>query len=622
MLKEKNRKNNISSSFKEIYHKNISGFLICLSDKQALSSRKKTMSQKSGAALLIIVIFSLFISTVIINGFSMPLLREYKRAKDIIISTNAFYLAEAGNEDAYFRLKNDLQTPASWTIALNNATTTVTVVTSGNTREITSVADKDSYVRKVKTVVSTTETGAGFYYGAQVGEGGISMGENSQIIGSIMANGTIQGDLANIITGDVIVSSSITEDVAAQSIACNQDQIAGKASPEIDFAQSFIPSETKKLSKISLYIKQVGSPGDRTIYIVADNAGVPDTTSLADGILDASLVGVGYAWVDIAFPTPVTLTAGQTYWIVLDAKKISTKYWVWCRDSSGGYSDGVVKYSEDWDDDPWVNVVGDMAFKTYLGEGFSQISKVHVQGTAKANTIVDSTIDGDVYYQSMTGSTVGGTEYPGSPDSPNVSLPLSDENIASWKEDAEAGGTIVGDYLATTEVMGPKKIDGNFRIAGGDVFTVSGVVYVTGNVEPGVNATIRCDPFFGEQSCVIVTDGYVDISNNVFFSGSGDPKSYLMILSTIENCLGGALTLSCGPENSAIYIKNNATGAIFYASDSLIHISNGVDVTSIVGHKFRLDNVATVTYENNVSDLTFSSGVGGGWRMHEWEEIE
>ncbi|MCK5592350.1 MAG: hypothetical protein KAI72_10385, partial [Candidatus Pacebacteria bacterium] len=525
-----------------------------------------------------------------------PLIREYNRAKDIIISTDAFYLAEGGSEDAIFRLKNDLNTPASWTIVLNNATTTVTVVTNGGNKEITSVANRDSYVRKVKAIVSSTETEADFYFGAQVGEGGISMGENSQITGSIMANGTIQGDLANIITGDVIVSSSIEEDMAAQSIACNQDQIVGKANLEIDFAQSFVPSETKKLSKISLYIKKVGVPGDRTISIVADNAGVPDTTSLADGVLDKDLVGAGYAWVDVSFPTPADLVSGQTYWIVFDSAKNSNHYWIWCRDSAGGYGDGAVKYSEDWDNDPWTDVVGDMTFKTYLGEGFSGINKVHVQGTAKANTIINSIIDGEAYYQTISGSTVGGTSYPGSPNPPGVSLPLSDENIASWKSDAEVGGTIVGDYLATTEMMGPKKIDGNFSIVGGDVFTMSGVVYITGNIEPGVNAVIQCDPLFGEQSCVLISDGYVDISNNVAFSGSGNSKSYLMILTTAENCLGGVQTASCGPENSAIYIKNNATGAIFYASDSLIHISNGVNLTSAVGYKFRLDNTAKVIY--------------------------
>ena len=560
-----------------------------------------------------------------INGFSRPLIREYHRTKNIITSTGAYYLAEAGNEDAYYRLKNGMQTSPTWTIVLNNATTTVSIVTSGNTSEITSVADKDSYIRKVKTIVSTTETNAEFYYGAQIGEGGVSMGENSEITGSIMANGTIQGDLANKITGDVVVSSSIVEDATALSVACNQDQMVGKADPEIDLAQSFIPSETKKLSKVSLYIKKVGTPGDRTISIVADNAGLPDTTSLADGVLDKDLVGTDYAWIDVSFPVPATLTASQTYWIVFDAAKNSNHYWIWCRDNSGGYGDGVVKCSEDWTNYPtdlWVDVVGDMTFKTYLGEGFSEINKVHVQSTAKANTITNTTVDGDAYYQTLINTTIIGTPYPGSPNPPNVPLPLSDENIASWKADAEAGGTIVGDYLAVTEVMGPIKIDGNFSIVGGNVLTISGVVYITGDIEPGVNATIQCDPLFGEQSCVLITDGYVDISNNVVFSGSGDPKSYLMILTTIENCLGGVQTLSCGPENSAVYIKNNATGAIFYASDSLVHISNGVNVTSIIGYKFRLDNNATVTYENNVSDLIFSSGVGGGWRMNEWEEVE
>ena len=621
MLFTKN-KNKLRSLLERLHHKGTSCFL-------SRFTPKKTMSHQGGAALLIIVIFLLSISTVIISGFSQPLIREYNRTKNIITSTGAYYLAEAGNEDAYYRLKNGMQTSPTWTIALNDATTTVSVSTSGNTSEIISVADKDSYIRKVKTTVSTSQTSAEFYYGAQVGEGGIIMKQNSKIkgvgaaTGDVMSNGAIEGDnVSNIITGDAIVSCSIAEDAVAQAIVGNQDQIVGKASPEVDFAQSFIPSETKKLSKISLYIKKFGDPADPAVRIVEDNTGVPKTVSLADGVLDASLVGTDYAWVDVAFPTPAALTAGQTYWIVLDTAKSNSKYWIWYRDNSGGYGDGVVKYSDDWDGDPWVDVVGDMTFKTYLGEGYSKISKVIVNGTAKANTIIDTTVGGDAYYQNITDSTVGGASHPGSPDPPYLPLPISDENIADWKADAEAGGTIVGDYTATTTVMGPVKIDGNLEIDISDVFTLSGVVYVTGNVTPDNLSRIQCDPLFGEQSCVLITDGYVDISNNATFSGSGNSKSYLMILTTIENCLGEATAASCGPENSAIYIKNNATGAIFYASNSLIYINNVVNVTSIVGYKFRLNNTATVTYEDNISDLIFSSGVGGGWRVHEWEEVE
>lgn len=598
--------------------------MLFIKEKKCLRpSLNKT--RKRGAALLIIVFFLLFISIVIINGFSLPLLREHNKVKNTIISTNAYYLAEAGNEDAYYRLRNGMQTASPWVIALDDASTTVTVVTTGNTREITSSADKDSYIRKVKTIVSSSETGAEFYYGAQIGEGGVTMGENSKITGSVMANGTIQGELNNIVTSDVIVSSSMFEDITAQSVACNQDQIVGKANPEIDFAQSFVPSETKKLSKVSLYIKKVGDPTSRTIRITADNAGSPDTVSLSDGVLDTSLIGVGYAWVDVVFPTPANLTAGQTYWIVLDAAKIHNKYWVWCRDSAGGYATGTAKYSKDWDAVSYTDVTGDMTFKTYLGEGLSEIVEITVQGVAKANTIKDSTVTGDAYYQTLINTTIGGTSYPGSPDPPFIALPLSDENIASWKSDAEAGGTITGDCPGSAGcalTMGPVKIDGDLSIVGGDTFTISGTVYVTGDVFPGNNAIVRCDPLFGEQSCILVIDGNVDVSNNVFFSGSGDPKSYVMILSTIEGCQGGTQTVPCAPENSAIYIVNNATGAIFYASDSLIHLNNNVNVTSIVGYKLRLNNGAKVTYENNISDLVFSSGVGGGWRVDEWEEVE
>ena len=586
-----------------------------------------------GAALIMLVLFITFTSIVVISGIVGVLIREFKSAEKILISSDVYYAAESGNEDAYYRLKEGLSFSSTQTLVLDEATatTTITNIGAGNW-EIVAQASKSLLIRKIQTDVSTTVTNADFPYGAQVGEGGIVMDNVSEIKGDsgadcdVFSNGSVVGSLGATITGNITISTGINEDAVERSIICVADQIMAQSNPEIDFAQSFVASSTLKLAKISMYIKKNAGPIDQVINIVADNAGSPDTVVLAQGTLTTSLVGTTYAWIDVVFPTPATLTAGNTYWIVFDDNgPHAFKYYTWCNDTAAGYANGEIQYSKDWNSDPWVGVTGDLAFKLFWGEGLSEVRDIDVSNTVKANTITNSTIGGDAYYQTISGSTVTGTSYPGSADPPVVPMPLSDANIESWRTSAAAGGVISGDCPGDPSCslsMGPVKIDGDLTIPINDTFTITGIVYVTGNFYPENGTTIVCDVSFGDQSCILLVDGNIDVSNNAIFSGSGNPKSFLLALSTVEDCNGGTQEVWCGPQNSAIYVANNATGVIFYATNSKVHLNNGVNVTTVVGHKLHLANGAIITYDTDVSDLNFSSGPDGGWVVNDWEEVE
>ncbi len=543
-----------------------------------------------------------------------------------------------------YRIVTGKQLEATETLAVGAGTATINTTTQNNQRLIRSEGRMDQFQQNLETFITINTTSVNFYYGVQVGDGGMEMGQNSQVIGNIYSNGNVAGESGAKISGDVIVAGNVEESVQARSTVCNQDQIAGQTNPQIDFSQSFSAPSTAPLVKMSIYIKKVGNPGDINVRITADASGSPSQTSLANGTLSAGLVTTSYGWIDIVFSSPPALTSGNIYWIVLDASQNNTKYWVWCKDSNNGYGNGVGKYKQDWSSGgAWTQITGDLGFKTYFGSGIHTLENIIVTGSAWANTILTSSICGDAYYQSIDASSLNflnnpsnptcadpltlGTANPSSPDEPLSNMPISQANIDQWKTDAAAGGQIVGDLTITTDTsLGPREITGNLLITSNNkTLTVTGTIYVHGDIDISNGSAIRCDTSYAERSCVIVADGWVHIANNGTFSGSGTAGSSLMILSTLA-CDGTSATSpggrACGHHNGAIDIHNNASGVIFYASEGMINLHNGVNITEATGYKLRLDNNATVTYDSGLANLNFSSGPSGGYDLKYWKEAE
>ncbi|MBI3335114.1 MAG: hypothetical protein HY001_01275 [Candidatus Portnoybacteria bacterium] len=584
---------------------------------------------------------------------ALSLQRNIQASED---SMKSYYASQAGIEDASLRIIKGLPYPSSYTLWVGLTQATIAVSQVGQTRTVQSTGDTKSIKKVLSAILTLSTTGVSFPFGTQIGEGGIVMEENSRVegaggtAGNVYVNGAVTGDSGAAITGGVTIASGISKDGVAQNTVCNTDQLFGKADPVIDLAQRFIPSQTKPLSKVGLDLKKIGNPANPTIYITNEVSGSPAQSAIASATLLASTVGTNYSWVEVSFPSPPNLTQGTPYWIVFDAKKDANDYWSWCKDSAAGYADGEPKYSKDWDDDPWASVAGDLTFKIYLGIGVSSLDKVVVLGDARVNTITNSKICGDAYYQSIDAGSLTflnapssptcpspltpGTGYSGQPNPPAEPPPISQAVIAQWKNDAAAGGTITGNCgdsgaaECTIQdngiiLLGPKKITGNLVLSKKQTLIVTGTLYIQGHIDMDSSngATIKCDSSFGSNSCVIVTDSWVHIKNNAAFQGSGQSGSYLLILTTLSNCNGGSQQPSCTHHNAAIDFHNNGTGAIFYAQDSMVNLHNGVLITELTAYKLNLDNNAIVRYEQGLLNAQFSSGPSASLEITSWNEI-
>lgn len=589
-----------------------------------------------GAALTIAVLFFVMVSIAIVLGSVNPVLRDFNTGNELIKSKLSYVTAEAASEDAFYRVKKGKQISNPEVTTLNGGSASVAVTDTGTgEKQIVSSGNVSNYDRNVQIVVDAG-VGSDFVYGAQVGDGGLVMGNNATVsgvggvAGNVYSNGPVSGSSGARITGTVNVATSVIQD--ASWGVCNQDQVVGQTNPQIDFAEQFQAGDTKPLYKVSLYLKKVGNPSSPTIRIVADSSGTPGSSALASSGLASSLVTGTYGWVDVTFSTPANLVSGQNYWIIFDTSQNSSNYYVWCKDSNNGYGNGIAKYRQTWNSgSAWSSAItGDLNFQTYVGGGPGVLSGVTVSQDAHANTVNNSTVTGTIYCQTGSGNNKACNT--SQPDPSPLPMPLSQGNIDQWKTDAADGGIIVGNCgnsgvascvvgSGGTLYIGPKEINGNLAISNGQTIVLTGVLYVTGTVSISNNSTVRCDTSFGANSCVLVADGSIDVSNNGIVNGSGQAGSYMLIISTITGCNGSGGT-GCASGSSGINIGNNVTGGIFYTSDSMINLSNNAEIKAIIGYKLNLSNNAEVQYEQGVADTTFSSGPGGGWNVKTWSEVQ
>lgn len=570
------------------------------------------MKKNGGQAMIISVVFFLFISLAIISGLVLPSVREFKIASDSIKSRQSLYLSESAIEDSYFRLKTGKTIGGTNTVTLAGNSATATITDSGyNQKTISSLGDVSSRQRKSEVVLNTG-VGASFGYGVQAGTGGLTMGNGSQVQGSVYSNGNITG--SGSITGTALSanSSALNADQTNGSGVPAYDVTIGNGSGTQDFGQSFQLSTTGPVNQVELYLKKVSTPGNLTVRIVTDSSGSPSTTTLASGALSASLVSTTYGWVSVPFSSNPELTAGTTYWIVIDGATNATRYYM-IGANSNGYSNGVGKigaYSGTWNNTSPSGLDG--FFKLYLGGVTGLISGITVGtagvGNAYAHTINSSTVAGTKYCQTTNNSPACNTSLP---DPSQVAMPISDQNILDWKAEGEAGGVTSGDYTVngTSASLGPRKITGNMSITNNASLTVDGTIWVQGNLDVSNNATISLSSSYGTSEGVIVVDGTVNIGNNATFNGSGSAGSYLMVLSTSTS-------------TSAITLSNNGGAVILYAANGTVNLSNNASAKSLNGKYINLNNNATIIYDSGLANANFVNGPSGGWSITSWKEIK
>jgi hypothetical protein len=596
-------------------------------------TKKTRISRNRGAAIFAMILLTVSISLIIILGFTTPLIREFQNARNNLYTTQSYYAAEASNEDAYYRVKNNMLYDTFEQLVVGGATSSVSITGPLDDKVISASSSVNSRVRKVESRVSKSVYSVDLQQNAVFAdEGGIRLNNNASIQGSagkkgnVYSNGPIKG---GTVTGNAISASQSIVDFGAQSAICNADVLVGKTSSQEDYAQSFIPSASSTLSSVSLYIKKTGDHGHghghgpATLRIVADNgSNSPQTTTLASTRLSG--VGTSYYWVSFVFQHPPALVEGQKYWIVLDADEPSTReYFTWCKDASDSYANGSPAYNNDWHDGSWTNTTGDMTFKTFSVYGRGSIENVQVGVDARADLIKDSNVTRDAYFQTLDNTNVHGVEYATSTDPAQIQMPISDAEIDRWKADSTdallLGGTFTGNYSTTTTPvdLGPKYITGNLTVASYKTLNITGTLYVQGNILIDDYAVIQCSSVYGPNGCIVIADGTITLDRHAQALGSGTTGSFILFVSTKTG----------GSDVTAITISNDAVAnnGILYAPYSKVYIQKRTDVAAILGYKVELGDSVDVIYQPQLDTLDFiPTSTGGGivWTINSWNEIE
>lgn len=183
--------------------------------------------KEGGYIVTLVTFFSLLLLLSIALSLSVIILYGQKISYNSVKSTESYYAAEAGIEDALLRLKkNPLMSVLSYNIRINNAVAEVDIpaVVAGS-RAVTAKGDSAKMIRGLRVIYSINSQEVSFHYGVQVGEGGLVMGNGSKVIGNVFSNGNISGS-SGTITNDVVVAGNgrsiddVTVDGDALSYSC------------------------------------------------------------------------------------------------------------------------------------------------------------------------------------------------------------------------------------------------------------------------------------------------------------------------------------------------------------------------------------------------------------------
>ncbi|MDP2683978.1 MAG: choice-of-anchor R domain-containing protein [bacterium] len=599
----------------------------------------KIITNTKGQTLFAVIVFLSIVMVLSISMFVF-VMNTRKTSNIIYYEQLSRNIAEAGIEKAVWCLNNEDICGEAYTGENTNfgdGQYSTTVSSMGGDYIVNSTGTINGKSKSLRVTIGqvTTSIDASFFYGVQVGSGGLKMEENSHIEGNVYSNGSIDGDNNTIISGDAYVagSTNIVPDQIQDQVT--DELIFGKTADTMDIAQSFKAGVTEVINYVSFKIKRFGNVTDQTVYITNDDGGQPADTYIATGTLQASQVTGTLEWVNVSFTTNPELTQNTTYWIVvnIDSPK-DNKYYTIGKNDNFGYGNGVGLYSTDWSSGIWGDAGGDLAFKTWMGSGSTDtfIEGVIVgddqhtcddthyathHGDVHAHSILNTEVECDAYYSTdITGSTIGRNPHSGSVDPPPENMPISVGQINEWKNNADVGTPITGNYTTgTAESLGPKKIDGDLTVPIGSTLTITGTIWVTGNIFVENGATVQLHPDYGSTSDVVLNDGIMDIENGSTFNGSGDDQSFILMLTT---------NTSIDPNLPAITIANNTEAVIFYAANGMIYMANNANLKEATGYQLRLAQNAYIVYEQGLANASFSNGPGGVWATLDstWQEID
>jgi Tfp pilus assembly protein PilX len=589
------------------------------------------LKKQSGVIMILSIVVMAILMTMSASLWGYTTL-QVRSSRQAVTTSQVINIAEAGLDKAIYQLNQNPSYTGESNVSLGAGTFTTTVTTiDATTKQVSTTAYIPNASNPTSQVTAKINVGINsnvisFRYGVQAGSGGFTLSGGSSVDGNIYANGNINATTGVTITGSAVaanppaLAADQTNNSPTPISTCTTSNCItfGNSSATEDFAQSFQTSTDALMNSIKLYIKKVSTPGNLTVRIVTDNAGSPGSTTLLTGTLSASLVSTSFGWVTVTMPSTPILDANRTYWLVIDGASNSSRYYIIGANSTYGNGQGKIgrQSAGSWSNTTPVGLDG--YFEIYLGGGYSMIggnsynTGVYIgtsgSGEAWAHNVMGATVTGPLYCQ--TSSYTNKSCNTSRADPTPQPMPLSDSNIQDWKDDAESGGVITGNYSVgyAGATLGPKKITGNVTIDGGGILTVTGTLWIEGTLTLSGGGQIRLDSSYGSNSGAIVTDGYVVINGGTSLSGSGTTGSYPFVVTT------SACPVAPGCNgNNAIALSGGAGSVALVAQEGTVAINGGTSLKAVTARQITMTGGASLIYDSGLISENFNSGPGGSW---------
>lgn len=190
------------------------------------------ITQRGFAAILSLLIIAAVVVLLAI-GAGLISLRNQRTTYNSVRSAQSLVLAEAALEDSLLRITDpSLSYQSSETLTLNGHTATTTISQVGPTVSVATQGDVETRIRRLGIELVKNSTEASFFYGVQVGEGGLIIDhKDGKVIGNVYANGTSYGK--GSVTGSITVGGDGNElqdlDIGENAFAygCDNATIVG-----------------------------------------------------------------------------------------------------------------------------------------------------------------------------------------------------------------------------------------------------------------------------------------------------------------------------------------------------------------------------------------------------------
>ena len=253
------------------------------------------------------------------------------------------------------------------------------------------------------------------------------------------------------------------------------------------------------------------------------------------------------------------------------------------------------------------------AYASQIGdEGLTLFSNARVNGDAYSNGNISgfsgSRINGNAFAVGVISSPaplVSGTKQERA--SP---VPLPTIDSAHWQAQANINNDPIDGSVAYfgSQTLGPRRINGNLLLSGGAELTVTGPLYIAGDLTLDTNAKLKASSDFGSEGVLVIAEGLITLESNAKLLPTGaTPSGYLIVVSmkTGEAIAANALA--------------NADG-VLYAPNGVLVLSANSSATAVSGAGVQLYGNAQLTYDLGLREMRITDEPPAQWDIGAWGE--